>query len=183
MTTTDGTSTAAEDTGTEGATAARHDGIRSRLPDPTGLFPQLGALSGAVQKALRDGPVQQTTLALMRLRSAQLIGSTYHCVAATDALRKTGEEERRVTAVATWQSAPYFTGPERAALELAEAVLTPNPFGDRVGDDLFARLSQYYSTDEIWHLTMALGFYSLFAPVALVGKPVPGRPPGKNYTD
>ncbi|WP_282084659.1 hypothetical protein [Streptomyces tendae] len=74
------------------------------------------------------------------------------------------------------------SGPERAALELAEAVLTPNPFGDRVSDDLFARLSRHYDTDEIWHLTMALGYFSLFTPVALVGKPVPGRPPGKNYT-
>ncbi|MGW5767161.1 carboxymuconolactone decarboxylase family protein [Streptomyces tendae] len=119
----------------------------------------------------------------MRLRTAQVIGSTYHGVAATDALRKAGEEERRITAVATWQSAPCFTAPERAALELAEAVLTPNPFGDRVSDDLFTRLSRHYDTDEIWHLTMALGHFSLFTPVALVGKPVPGRPPGKNYTD
>ncbi|MFJ6070259.1 carboxymuconolactone decarboxylase family protein [Streptomyces sp. NPDC093065] len=171
--------TTTEDT----TTTARQDGTRSRLPDPTGLYPELTALSGAVQKAVRNGPVPQTTLTLMRLRSAQLIGSTYHGVAATGALRKAGEEERRITAVATWQSAPCFTEPERAALELAEAVLTPNPFGDRVGDDLFARLSRHYATDEIWHLTMALGHFSLFVPVALVAKPVPGRPPGKNYTD
>ncbi|MFE1201730.1 carboxymuconolactone decarboxylase family protein [Streptomyces sp. NPDC058762] len=171
-------------TTTEDTTStAGHDGVRSRLPDPTGLFPELAALSGAVQKALRNGPVPQATLALMRLRTAQVIGSTYHGVAATDALRKAGEEERRVTAVATWQSAACFTAPERAALELAEAVLTPNPFGDRVSDDLFARLSRHYGTDEIWHLTMALSHFSLFTPVALVGKPVPGRPPGKNYTD
>ncbi|WP_435804223.1 hypothetical protein [Streptomyces anthocyanicus] len=52
-----------------------------------------------------------------------------------------------------------------------------------MSDDLFARLSRHYDTDGIWHLTMALGHFSLFTPVALVGKPVPGRPPGKNYTD
>lgn len=172
--------TTTEDTTT---TTAGQDGVRSRLPDPTGLYPELLALSAAVQKALRSGPVPQATLALMRLRTAQLIGSTYHGVAATDALRKAGEEERRITAVATWQSAPCFTGPERAALELAEAVLTPNPFGDRVSDDLFARLSRHYDTDGIWQLTLSLGHISLFTPVALVGKPVPGRPPGKNYTD
>ncbi|MFE0414714.1 carboxymuconolactone decarboxylase family protein [Streptomyces tendae] len=172
--------TTTEDTTT---TTEGQDGTRSRLPDPTGLYPELLALSAAVQKALHNGPVPQATRALMRLRTAQLIGSTYHGVAATDALRKAGEEERRITAVATWQSAPCFTGPERAALELAEAVLTPNPFGDRVSDDLFARLSRHYDTDEIWHLTLSLGHFSLFTPVALVGKPVPGRPPGKNYTD
>ncbi|OWA08965.1 alkylhydroperoxidase [Streptomyces sp. CS113] len=183
MTTTEATATKADPTIAEDTTTtAGPDGTRSRLPDPTGLYPELTALSAAVQKALRDGPVPQATLALMRLRTAQVIGSTYHGVAATDALRKAGEEERRITAVATWQSAPCFSGPERAALELAEAVLTPNPFGDRVSDDLFARLSGYYDTDEIWHLTLYLGHVSLFTPVALVGKPVPGRPPGKNYT-
>lgn len=92
-------------TTTDTTTTAEQDGTRSRLPDPTGLYPELTALSAAVQKALRNGPVPQATLALTRLRTAQVIGSTYHGVAATDALRKAGEEERRITAVATWQSA------------------------------------------------------------------------------
>ncbi|MGW5767162.1 hypothetical protein [Streptomyces tendae] len=50
--------TTTEDTTT---TAAEQDGTRSRLPDPTGLFPELTALSAAVQKALRNGPVPQAT--------------------------------------------------------------------------------------------------------------------------
>ncbi|MFF8003814.1 carboxymuconolactone decarboxylase family protein [Streptomyces sp. NPDC007917] len=118
----------------------------------------------------------------MLLRASQIVGSTYHCVRITDGLRKAGEEERRITAVATWQDAPYFTDAERVVLELAEAVLTPNPFAERVSDELFARVSRHYDDEAIWHLTMALGHLSLFIPVALIGKPVPGRPPGKNYT-
>ncbi|MBH5334884.1 carboxymuconolactone decarboxylase family protein [Streptomyces pactum] len=165
-----------------GDTASRPDRIESRLPDPTGLYPELAALSGAVRNAVRNGPVPQNTVNLMLLRAAQIVGSTYHCVPIIDELRKVGEEDRRITAVATWQGAPYFTDAERIALELAEAVFTPNPFGERVSDDLFARASRHYRDEEIWHLTVALGHLSMFVPVALVGKPVPGRPPGKNYT-
>ncbi|OIV36435.1 alkylhydroperoxidase [Mangrovactinospora gilvigrisea] len=168
---------------TEGAErTATPDGLRSRLPDLTRLYPELAALSGAVRKAVATGPVPQTTIALMQLRAAQIAGSTYHAVALTEGLRKAGEEERRITAVATWQSAPYFSAAERLALELAEAVLTPNPFGERVSDALFARAAEHYDDESLWHLTAALGHLNLFIPVALIGKPIPGRPPGKNYS-
>lgn len=156
--------------------------IKSRLPDITHEFTEVGALSGAVQKTLRDTPVPQRTLGMMTLRAAQIVGSTYHSVACTARLRKAGETEERITAVATWQDAPYFTEAERIALELAEAVLTPNPHGERVTDELFARASQHYDSRDLWTLTMALSHFFLFIPVALIAKPIPGRPPGKNYT-
>ncbi|TXS34721.1 carboxymuconolactone decarboxylase family protein [Streptomyces sp. ms191] len=168
------------DTSTEAATEA--DGVRSRLPDPTRLFPELAKLSGAVRNAVRNGPVPQATISLMSLRAAQIVGSTYHAVPLTENLRKAGESEKRITAVATWQDAPCFTAAERVALELVEAVLTPNPFGERVSDELFARASALYDDDALWTLTMAIGHFSLFVPVALIGKPIPGRPIGKNYS-
>ncbi|MFI6540942.1 carboxymuconolactone decarboxylase family protein [Nonomuraea sp. NPDC050547] len=111
----------------------------------------------------------------MTLRAAQIVGSTYHVVRMTGELRKGGETEERITAVATWQSAPYFTDAERVALEPAEAVFTPNPFEERVSDDLFARASAHYDDQALWTLTMALGHLSLFIPVALIGKPIPGH--------
>jgi alkylhydroperoxidase family enzyme len=63
-----------------------------------------------------------------------------------------------------------------------EAVLTPNPFGERVSDALFAKASALYDDKALWTLTMAIGHFGLFVPVALIGKPIPGRPPGKNYS-
>lgn len=156
--------------------------IQSRLPDLTKLFPELAALSGAVRNEIRDGSVPQTTIALMLLRAGQLVGSTYHAIQLTNNLRKVGETEQRITAVATWHDAPYFTDAERVALALVEAVLTPNPFGERVSDELFAKASAHYDETELWTLTMAIGHFCLFVPVALIGKPIPGRPPGKNYS-
>jgi alkylhydroperoxidase family enzyme len=163
-------------------TTTEQDGIQSRLPDLTQLFPELAKLSGAVRNAVRNGPVPQTTISLMLLRAAQIVGSTYHAISLTDNLRKAGETEKRITAVATWQDAPYFTDAERVALELVEAVLTPNPFGERVSDELFAKASALYDDEALWTLTMAIGHFCLFTPVALIGKPIPGRPIGKNYS-
>ncbi|MEV0402126.1 carboxymuconolactone decarboxylase family protein [Actinoallomurus sp. NPDC050550] len=163
-------------------TTTEQDGIQSRLPNLTQLFPEVAKLSGAVRNAVRNGPVPQTTISLMLLRAAQIIGSTYHAISLTDNLRKAGETEKRITAAATWQDAPYFTDAERVALELVEAVLTPNPFGERVSDELFAKASALYDDEALWTLTMAIGHFCLFAPVALIGKPIPGRPIGKNYS-
>ncbi|GAA2760449.1 carboxymuconolactone decarboxylase family protein [Actinopolymorpha rutila] len=159
------------------------DGIQSRLPNLIHLFPEMAKLSGAVRNAVRNGPVPQATIGLMLLRAAQVVGSTYHAVSLTDNLRKAGETEKRITAVATWQGAPYFTEAERVALELVEAVLAPNPFGERVCDEVFARASALYDEEALWTLTMAMGHFCLFVPVALIGKPIPGRPIGKNYSE
>jgi alkylhydroperoxidase family enzyme len=163
-------------------TTTKQDDIQSRLPDLTQFFPELVTLSAAVHKVTRNGSIPQTTISLVQLRAGQIVGSTYHTVRLTDNLRKAGETEERITAVATWQDAPYFTDAERVALELVEAVLTPNPFGERVSDELYAKASAHYDDKALWTLTMAIGHFCLFVPVALIGKPIPGRPPGKNYS-
>ena len=93
-------------------------------------------------KATANGSIPQTTISLVQLRAGQIVGNTYHTVRATGDLRKAGETEERITAVASWRDAPYFTDAERVALELVEAVLTPNPSGERVPDELYARASR-----------------------------------------
>ncbi|WP_207756400.1 carboxymuconolactone decarboxylase family protein [Nonomuraea cypriaca] len=119
---------------------------------------------------------------LVQLRAGQIVGSTYHTVRQTGLLRKAGETEERITAVASWQDAPYLTDAERVALELVEAVLTPSPSGERVPDELYARASAHYDDKGLWTLTLAISQICFFIPVALIAKPIPGKPPGKNYS-
>ncbi|MDA3648127.1 carboxymuconolactone decarboxylase family protein [Saccharopolyspora indica] len=156
--------------------------IESRLPEPTQFFPELGGIAGAMVKASRNGSIPQTTVAMVQLRAGQIVGSTYHTVRQADLLRKAGESEERITAVATWQDAPYFTAAERVALELADAVFTANHLAERVSDELFARAADHYDDKGLWTLIMALSQICFFIPVALIAKPIPGMPPGKNYS-
>lgn len=146
----------------------------SRLPDPNLFIPEFGEIAGALYKATANGSVPQTTINLVQLRAGQIIGNTYHTVRVTGDLRKAREPEERITAVASWQDAPYFTDAERVALELTEAVLSPNPFGERVSDELCARALTHYDHKALWTLTVALGQMFFFIPVALIGRPLPG---------
>src|SRR5215470_18141726 len=156
-------------------TTAGQDDLRSRLPDPNQLFPELAAIAGAMFKATSNGSIPQTTISLVQLRAGQIVGNTYHTIRQTGDLRRAGEPEERITAVASWRDAPYFTDAERVALELVEAVLTPNPFGERVPDELYARASAHYDDQALWTLTLAIGQICFFIPVALIAKPIPGQ--------
>lgn len=156
--------------------------IESRLPDPVPLFPEMGEVAAGMAKAVRGGVVPRATVGLVQLRAGQVVGSTYHTVRQAGELRKGGETEERITAVASWRDAPYFSDAERVALELVEAVLTPAPYGERVPDELYARVAEHYDEKGIWTLTLVISQICFFIPVALIARPVPGRPPGKNYT-
>jgi len=158
-------------------TTAGQDDLRSRLPDPSQFIPEIADIAGAMFKATSNGSIPQTTIHLVQLRAGQIAGNTYHTVRQTGDLRKAGETEERITAVASWRDAPYFTGAERVALELVEAVLTPNPFGERVPGDLYARAAALYDDKALWTLTLAIGQICFFIPVALIAKPIPGKEP------
>jgi alkylhydroperoxidase family enzyme len=153
------------------------DTLRSRLPDPNQFIPEFAEIAAAMFKAAGNGTIPRTTISLVQLRAGQIIGNTYHTVRQTGDLRNAGETEERITAVASWRDAPYFTDAERVALELVEAVLTPNPSGERVPDELCARASAQYDDKALWTLTMAIGQMCFFIPVALIGKPIPGEEP------
>ena len=58
-----------------------------------------------------------------------------------------------------------------------EAVLTPNPSGARVHDELYARASAHYDVKALWTLTLAIAQICFFIPVALIAKPIPGQEP------
>ncbi|MBB5781837.1 carboxymuconolactone decarboxylase family protein [Nonomuraea jabiensis] len=142
----------------------------------------MAGIAEGLHRALRNGPIPQTTISLLQLRAGQILGSTYFTIRETGNLRKAGESEERITAVATWQDAPYFTDAERVALELVEAVLTPNPYGERVSDALYAKASAHYDDKALWSLIMAIAHIGFFTPAALIAKPIPGMPPGRNYS-
>lgn len=156
---------------------------QSRLPNPAALVPELGEIDQALFKATGNGSIPQATISLVQLRAGQIVGSTYLTVLHTGNLRKAGEPEERITAVASWQDAPCFTDAERAALALVEAVLTPSLHGERVSDELYAAASAHYDDKALATLTMAIGQVGFFIPLALIGKPLPGVAPTEQWRD
>ncbi|WP_436790802.1 carboxymuconolactone decarboxylase family protein [Yinghuangia sp. YIM S10712] len=154
---------------------------RSRLPNPALLIPEMAEVGAALFKATGNGSVPGTTISLVQLRAGQIVDSTYLTVLHTGNLRNAGESQERIAAVATWQDASCFTDAERAALALVEAVFTANPRGERVPDELYAHASAHYDDKALATLTLAIGQVAFFVPLALIGKPLPGRPPAEQW--
>ncbi|GHE93875.1 hypothetical protein GCM10018785_69480 [Streptomyces longispororuber] len=147
--------------------------------DPAALVPELAEVSAALFKVTGNGSVPRSTISLVQLRAGQIVASTYLTVLHTGFLRKAKESEERITSVASWQDSPYFTGAERAALALVEAVLQPRTHGERVSDELYAQAAAHYPPTALTTLMFAIGQVGFFTPVALIAKPVPGR----SFTD
>ncbi|MFG2840195.1 carboxymuconolactone decarboxylase family protein [Streptomyces zaomyceticus] len=146
----------------------------SRMPDPSAFVPELKDVSAALFRATGNRSVPRTTMSLVHLRAGQIAGNTYLTVLNTGFLRKAGESEERITAVSSWQDAPYFTGAERAALALVEATLQPAPHGrERVTDALYAEVAEHYDEKALATLTIAIGQISFFTALAVIGKPRP----------
>ena len=111
----------------------------SRMPNPAEFVPELSDISAALFRATGNHSVSRSTVSLVHLRAGQIVGNTYLTILNTSFLRKAGESEERITAVSSWQDAPYFTDAERAALALAEALTRiadrPDPVTDEIWND------------------------------------------------
>ncbi|MGW0246633.1 carboxymuconolactone decarboxylase family protein [Nocardia goodfellowii] len=156
--------------------------IGSRLPNPQQLVPALGEVGAALFKATGNGAIPRATIGLVQLRAGQIVGSTYLVILHAGNLRAAGASEERIAAVTTWRDAPYFSEPERAALALVEAVLQPAAHGERVPDQLFAYAAEHYDDTALATLAMVIGQVNFFVPLALIGKPLPGRPQAEQWT-
>lgn len=64
-----------------------------------------------------------------------------------------GADEDKVREIPTWRESRRFSGAERVALEYAEAMTIT---GQRVSDELFARLRTFYDEAQIVELTAAV---------------------------
>ncbi|MFG2387696.1 carboxymuconolactone decarboxylase family protein [Streptomyces lavendulae] len=160
-------------TNTDAADAADTAAL-SRMADPGRFVPELSDVSAALFRATGNRSVPRTTISLVHLRAGQIVHNTYLTILNTGFLRKAGETEERITAVSSWQDAPYFTPAERAALALVEAVLQPAPQGkERVSDELYAQAAEHFDEKALATLTIAIGQINFFIALALIGKPQP----------
>ncbi|MFB4317731.1 carboxymuconolactone decarboxylase family protein [Actinomadura sp. 21ATH] len=162
-------------------TAIDLDAVTSRFSDPQQLVPELGDVAAALFKLVGNGAVARSTVGLVHLRAGQLVENTYLTVLHTGNLRRAGVSEEKITAVASWKDAPYFSDAERVALELVEAVLAPASRGKGVSDDLYARATEHYDPAALATLAMVIGQVNFFIPLALIGRPLPGVSPADQW--
>jgi AhpD family alkylhydroperoxidase len=133
--------------------------MEARMTHPAFVVPDAMAALQALGRAAAGGGVPQTTHDLVHLRASQINGCSVCVHMHARDLKKAGESDERIFAVAAWREAPFFTDEERAALALAEAVTRLSDREDPVPDEVFEEAAAYY--DELALATLLLSIASV----------------------
>lgn len=119
--------------------------MQPRMKNPVMIFPEAMKALMALGKAIEHGGnIPQRTFDLVHLRASQVNGCSVCLDMHARMLKKSGETDERLFAVAAWRDAPYFTDAERAALALTEAVTRLSDRPDPVPDDVWAEAARHY---------------------------------------
>jgi AhpD family alkylhydroperoxidase len=114
----------------------------------------LGRAMLALQREVQNSGLEHSLLELVKIRASQINGCAYCIDMHTKDARVLGETEQRIYALSAWHETPFFSDRERAALEYAEAVTRVGE--THVPDEVWARVQQHFSENELVSLTFAL---------------------------
>jgi len=104
---------------------------------PVELLPEAMKALHALDRSAEGLPY--VTRKLVHLRASQINGCSVCVDMHAQELKKAGEKDQRIFAVAAWRDTPWFSEAERAALALTEAVTRladrPDPVPDAVWNE------------------------------------------------
>lgn len=148
--------------------------MQERIQNPAvnvpGVMPALLDVGKATQKGistqLRD---------LINLRASQINGCGVCVMSHSRDLKKAGETDDRLCAVAAWREVPYFTDAERAVLALTEAATRLSDRADPVPDDLWADVARHHDETAQASIVLTIGLINLWNRVNVITRQVGGQ--------
>ena len=130
--------------------------MQPRIKNPAVILPGAMQALHALNTAAEKGGVPAATLGLVHLRASQINGCSVCVDMHPRMLKKAGETDERLFAVAAWRETPYFTDAERAALALTEAVTRMSDREDPVPDTIWDEAARYYDEMALAALTLSI---------------------------
>lgn len=136
--------------------------MQARMKNPLAVYPD--ALKGllAIDKASDNPALPFTTRKLVQLRASQINNCGFCTDMHAKELKKHGEKDERIFAVAAWREAPYFTDAERAALALAEDATRIADKGDAVSDAVWEEATKHYDEKALSALILQIALINAF---------------------
>jgi AhpD family alkylhydroperoxidase len=149
--------------------------MQARMKNPLMLVPSALQALHALDKASANDDLPYITRKLVQLRASQ-INSCSVCVEMHAAeLKKAGESDQRVFAVAAWRETPYFTDAERAALGLAEAATRLADKSDPVPDEIWNEAARHYDEAALAALTIQIALINAYNRLNATTRQVAGQ--------
>src|SRR4051812_3670259 len=148
--------------------------MTARMTNPAFAVPGAIDALNAVAKAISRGraPVSQE---LVHLRASQINGCSVCVDMHAKAARKAGESEERLFAVAAWRETPFFTGAERAALALTEAMTRLADRADAVPDELWEEVCEHFDEQQRAALVLDIAHVNLWNRLNVATRQVVGE--------
>jgi AhpD family alkylhydroperoxidase len=125
-----------------------------------------------LEKQVSKGGLDNKLLDLVRMRASQINGCAYCLDMHSKDARTAGETEQRLYGLNAWRETPYYSARERAALEWTEALTLVTE--GHVPDDVYERIRQEFSEDELAHLSLAIVAINGWNRLNVAARTVPG---------
>ena len=136
--------------------------MQPRIKSPALTLPDAMEALLTINKATESCGVPRATMELVHARVGQINGCSICLDMHSRALKKLGESDTRIFALAAWRETPYFTEPERAALALAEAATRLSDRADAVPDEVWKEASRHFSEAELSALVITIAVANLW---------------------
>lgn len=148
--------------------------MHARMSNPAMVVPDAMAAMMALAKAVKQAGVSAQTLDLVHLRASQINGCSVCVHGHARDLKKLGESDERVFAVAAWRDAPFFSDAERAALALSEAVTRLADQADAVPDAIWNEAARHYDEQALAALVLSIAMVNLWNRLNVATRQVAG---------
>jgi AhpD family alkylhydroperoxidase len=139
------------------------------------VIPEAMAALQSLSAASEKGGVPEKTLGLVHLRASQINGCSVCVDMHPRMMRKLGETDTRMFAVAAWRDAPYFTDAERAALALTEAATRLADREDPVPDAVWEEAKKHYDEKGLAALSLAIATINVWNRLNAITRQVAGE--------
>jgi AhpD family alkylhydroperoxidase len=126
-----------------------------------------------LERQVRQAGLDRGLLDLVRMRASQINGCAYCLDMHSKDARANGETEQRLYGLDAWRETPYYSARERAALEWTEA-LTLVAAARGVPDEVYERVREQFSEDELVHLSLAIVSINGWNRLNVAARTVPG---------
>jgi AhpD family alkylhydroperoxidase len=130
--------------------------MQARMNNPAMIVPDAMQALVALGTSTKKTGVPSRTLELVHLRASQINGCSLCVGMHAHDLKKAGETDERLFAVAAWREAPYFSDAERAALALTEAATRMSDRADPVPDEIWEEAARHFDERALAGLVIAI---------------------------
>ena len=149
--------------------------MQARMTNPAMIVPNAMPALQALGTVLIKSGAPPRLLELAHLRASQINGCSVCVDMHASFLKKAGETDERLFAVAAWREAPYFTDAERAVLALTEAVTRLSDQANAVPDEIWDEVARHYDESILGALILSIATVNLWNRLNVATRQVAGE--------